>query len=91
MILPGNIYIVLTKETLLLLMDGVPIMRKNRKHKENFEAEDFNPFLLEDDVGFMLYKLEMRNEFLEYYRSMIACLTDEERELLKTIKKQTYR
>ena len=75
-------------------MDGVPIMKKtkkNRKYKENFEAENFNPFLLEDDVGFMLYKLEMRNEFLEYYRSMIACLTDEEKELLKTIRKPTYR
>jgi hypothetical protein len=92
-ILPGNSYIVLTKETLSLLIDGVPGVRKtkkNRRSKENFEAVDFNPFLLEDDVGFMLYKLEMRNEFLEYYRSMIACLTDEERDLLKTIKKPRY-
>ena len=75
-------------------MDGVPIMKKtkkNKRNKENFEAEDFNPFLIEDDVGFMLYKLEMNNEFLEYYRSMIACLTDEEKELLKTIRKPTYR
>ena len=65
-------------------------LEKNRKNKRKIKAEDFNPFLLEDDIGFMLYKLEMNNEFLEYYRSMVACLTDEEKELLRETKKQTY-
>ena len=65
-------------------------MKKNRKNKRKIKTEDFNPFLIEDDIGFMLYKLEMNNEFLEYYRSMIACLTDEEKEILRETKKQTH-
>lgn len=58
-----------------------------KSKKEEKEEADFNPLLIEDDPVFVLQKLELNNEFVSYYREMMAYLTEEEKELLYKIKK----
>jgi hypothetical protein len=62
---------------------------KKKKNKVKDEKDDYKLLTIDDDLGFMLWKLELDNEFLSYHESMLESeyLTDKEIDLLKKIKK----